>query len=59
MEMLGGLGVVGILLLVFIAILWVLLPFAVFGVKDLVSAAIAQQKITNTLLQQLIDKTKT
>jgi hypothetical protein len=53
MELLGGMGVIGMLLLLFIAILWILMPFAVFGTKDLIEEQIKQQKRTNELLEQL------
>ena len=53
MGMLGGLGVIGTLLLLFIAILWILMPFAVFGTKDLIAQQIKQQKRTNELLEQI------
>ncbi len=46
----AGLGVIGVLLLIFIAILWILLPFAVFGIKDLAKTLIAEQKKTNRIL---------
>lgn len=46
----AGLGVIGVLLLLFIAILWILLPFAVFGIKDLAKTLIAEQKKTNRIL---------
>jgi hypothetical protein len=40
-------------LAVVIAILWILLPFAVFGLKALVSQAIAEQRRTNNLLSEV------
>jgi threonine/homoserine/homoserine lactone efflux protein len=36
-----------------IAILWVLLPFAVFGLKDLVRQAIREQKRASDLLHEI------
>lgn len=63
MDSLGGIGVIGTLLLLFIAILWILLPFAVFGVKDLARDLIREQKNlaelqrkTNELLAQLAEQ---
>lgn len=50
----GSLGLIGILLLIVVAILWVLMPFAIFGIKDLARAVITQQKTTNKLLEQLL-----
>ncbi len=37
-------------------VLWMALPFAVFGIKDLVREAIEEQKRTNRLLESLIKK---
>lgn len=37
------------------AILWIVLPFSIFGLKDLIKNAIAEQEKTNRLLQTLID----
>lgn len=53
--MLGGIGLVGMLLLVFIGFLWILMPFAVFGTKDLISKQVKEQERTNALLGQLLD----
>jgi hypothetical protein len=38
-----------------IAILWVLLPFAVFGLKDLVRQAIREQRRAADLLHEIKD----
>lgn len=35
----------------FVAVLWIILPFAVFGLKPLVRELILQQKRTNVLLE--------
>lgn len=37
---------------VFIAVLWIALPFAVFGLKPLLRALLDEQKRTNDLLQK-------
>lgn len=58
MGALGGAGVILVLIGMVIAVLWVLLPFAVFGIKDLAKELIAEQRKTNTLLTQFIDKDK-
>jgi uncharacterized protein YoxC len=39
--------------LLIIGVLWILLPFAVFGTKDLIREQLAEQKRTNELLSQL------
>jgi hypothetical protein len=38
------------LLVVLIAILWILMPFAIFGTKDLLRELIREQKRTNEIL---------
>lgn len=35
-----------------IAILWILLPFAIFGMKDLIRELIVETRKTNQLLEQ-------
>nr|WP_260215068.1 hypothetical protein [Xanthomonas cannabis] len=36
------------------SVLWVLLPFAVFGIKRLLTQALEEQRRTNDLLEQLL-----
>jgi hypothetical protein len=51
MESLGaGMIIVISLLCLLIAILWILMPFAVFGTKDLLRELIREQKKTNEIL---------
>jgi predicted PurR-regulated permease PerM len=45
-----------ILLAVAVAVLWIFMPFAVFGIKDLARKLIQQQRETNQLLQKLIEQ---
>jgi hypothetical protein len=47
-----GVSLALVLLGLLIAVLWVLLPFAVFGVKDLMRQLLAEQRKTNALLEQ-------
>ncbi len=54
--MAGGFGVVVVLFFFVLAVLWFLLPFAVFGIKGLAKSLIAEQQITNKLLSDLNDK---
>ncbi len=54
--MTGGFGIVVVLFLFVLAVLWFLLPFAVFGIKGLAKSLIAEQQITNKLLSDLNDK---
>ena len=43
---------------ILVAILWVLMPFAIFGTKDLLRTLIKEQKRTNDLLQAQADRAK-
>lgn len=40
---------------ILVAILWVLMPFAIFGTKDLLRTLIQEQKRTNALLQTQVN----
>lgn len=53
MEALGGLYAVVVLFLVVLAILWVIMPFAIFGTKGKLDELIREAKKTNQLLQGL------
>lgn len=53
MEALGGFYLIVVLFLFVLAILWFLLPFAIFGTKDKLSELIAENKKTNELLAAL------
>ena len=51
MEALGAGVVIAITVLcLLIAILWILMPFAIFGTKDLLRELIKEQKRTNEIL---------
>jgi threonine/homoserine/homoserine lactone efflux protein len=45
--------VLGALFVIVLVVLWVLLPFAIFGMKDLLRELVREQKHTNTLLERL------
>lgn len=49
----GGIYLVLAIVGLFIAVLWILLPFAVFGLKDLVRETLHEQRRTNELLERL------
>jgi hypothetical protein len=49
----GGFGVFVFLFLFILAILWFLLPFAIFGTKDKLVELIEESKKTNTQLSAL------
>ena len=53
-AMMGAFGLLFFLLLFILLILWVALPFSIFGIKDLIREAIEEQKKTNELLQRLL-----
>jgi len=50
---LGGIYLFVIIVGVIIAILWILLPFAVFGLKDLMRKVLSEQRRTNELLERI------
>ena len=53
-ELLGsGFGVAIVLFLFVLAILWFLLPFAIFGTKDKLGELIAESKKTNEQINAL------
>ncbi|KAF1722565.1 hypothetical protein SAMN06296416_101437 [Pseudoxanthomonas wuyuanensis] len=52
----GGMGILGIVIFVFLlalAILWFLLPFAIFGTKDKLNALIAESRQINAELARV------
>lgn len=52
MGAIGGVGFLACAILVLIwAVLWIVLPFAIFGSKDLLKQLIREQKRTNELLE--------
>ena len=53
MQALNGLSAAVVIFLFFLGVLWALLPFAVFGIKDLAKTLIAEQRKTNELLARL------
>jgi len=53
-AMMGAFGIVFILLAFVLIAIWMVVPFSVFGIKDLIREAIEEQKKTNELLKNLI-----
>ncbi|MDR7192404.1 hypothetical protein [Luteimonas terrae] len=49
-EGLAALGVVWMLFVLVLGILWILVPFAIFGIKPLLRDLIREQKTTQALL---------
>ena len=55
---LGSLMGIWALVALFNAILWILMPFAIFGTKPLLKTLIAEQKKTNKLLEAAAERDK-
>lgn len=53
MEVAASMSIIGVMFLIFLGILWCLLPFAVFGIKDLAKTLIQEQRKTNLLLEKM------
>lgn len=53
-AMMGAFGIVFILLVFVLIAIWMVVPFSIFGIKDLIREAIEEQKKTNELLKNLI-----
>lgn len=58
MEGLVGAGVVAWLFLLVLILLWIRMPFAIFGTKPILRELLAEQKKTNQLLQDQADRAK-
>jgi len=52
-EVMSYLYIFGYIFLIALAILWFLLPFAIFGIKDKLTALIAETQKTNEQLAEL------
>lgn len=50
----GGIGFLFVLFLLVLAILWFLLPFAVFGIKDLLKELIRELKASRSVQMQVL-----
>ena len=50
---LAAFGLVGTLFFVLLAILWLLVPFAIFGIKPLLRELITEQRKTQALLAEI------
>lgn len=53
-DTLAGSMVIFVIIGLIIALLWIVLPFAVFGIKDLMRKQISESKRTNELLERLV-----
>jgi hypothetical protein len=50
---LAAFGLIGTLFVFVLAILWILVPFAIFGIKPLLRELIAEQRKTQELLMEI------
>ena len=50
----GMVGLVLLFLFTLILVLWLVLPFSIFGVKGLIREAIEEQRRTNALLSEIL-----
>ena len=50
---LAAFGLIGTLFIFILAILWVLVPFAIFGIKPLLKELIVEQRKTQALLMEI------
>lgn len=50
----GGVGLVVVIFLVVLAILWFLLPFAVFGIKDLLKVLVSELRASRAVQMQIL-----
>ena len=53
MDYSSGVGLAVVVFLAVLAVLWFLLPFAIFGIKDKLTELIAETKNTNNQLSEL------
>jgi hypothetical protein len=58
-SMIAVIGFFFFILLIIFILLWVILPFSIFGMKGLVREVIEEQQKTNKLLKTLLQKDPT
>jgi len=54
----GTFGIIISLFLMVTAVLWFLMPFAVFGIKNRLDESIKEQRTTNKLLLEMVSASK-
>ncbi len=54
-AMMGVFGVFFLVILTVIIVLWIALPFSVFGTKNILREILREQKETNRLIKKIID----
>jgi len=55
-NLLVGSGLFYYLLLIILAIVWIFLPFAIFGTKDKLNQIIKESNRTNELLEEILNE---
>jgi hypothetical protein len=55
---LAAFGMFGMIFTLFLAILWILVPFAIFGIKPILRDLLKEQRRSNELLSALRDAPK-
>lgn len=58
MEALGGLYIVFVLFVFVVGILWICMPFAIFGTKPILRSLLEEQRRTTQLLEQIAESTR-
>jgi hypothetical protein len=53
MHELAGIYVLFVLFLLVVGVLWIIMPFAIFGTKPILREILAESKRTNELLEKL------
>ncbi len=56
--MAGGFGMIFFLFMALLVILWILMPFAIFGTKDRLDTLITEVRKQNSLLTEMRDNLK-
>jgi hypothetical protein len=55
-QLLGSLALIGIILAIVLVVCWIILPFAILGTRPLLRDLLLEQKRSNELLHQLLDR---
>jgi hypothetical protein len=55
-QLIGSLTMIGIILALVLVVCWIILPFAILGTKPLLRDLLREQKRSNELLHQLLDR---
>lgn len=58
MDSFEFMGIYGTLTVLLLTLIWIFVPFAIFGIKTLLRELLAEQRKTNELLAQRVAETK-